>query len=94
MVTAGDLWIQNIKTGNMKNVSKMDIPVHQGTWSTDGNHVFGTALNLKVRHPVYRFNMYGKKQEIIPAGSRAPETEAAIRTPSLKAQKRTCNFGF
>ena len=25
-----DLWVQNIKTGNMKNVSKMDIPVHQG----------------------------------------------------------------
>ena len=52
-----DLWVQNIKTGNMKNVSKMDIPVHQGTWSTDGKHVFGTALNMKVRHPVYRFNM-------------------------------------
>ena len=27
-----DLWVQNIKTGNIKNVSTMDIPVHQGTW--------------------------------------------------------------
>ena len=47
-----DLWVQNIKTGSMKNVSKMDIPVHQGTWSFDGKHVFGTGLNMKVRHPV------------------------------------------
>ena len=29
---------------------------------------------MKVRHPVYMFNMYGKKHEIIPAGSRAPVT--------------------
>ena len=73
-----DLWVQNIKTGNMKNVSKMDIPVHQGTWSTDGKHVFGTALNMKVRHPVYRFNMYGKKQQIIPARSRSPVNHFAM----------------
>ena len=69
-----DLWVQNIKTGSMKNVSKMDIPVHQGTWSFDGKHVFGTGLNMKVRHPVFRFNMFGDKQEIIPPGSRSPVT--------------------
>jgi len=73
-----DLWVQNIKTGSMKNVSKMDVPVHQGTWSIDGKHVFGTALNMKVRHPVYMFNMYGDKREIIPAGSRAPVTHFAM----------------
>ena len=69
-----DLWVQNIKTGNIKNVSTMDIPVHQGTWSIDGKHIFGTALNMKVRHPVYKFNMFGDKQEIIPPGSRSPVT--------------------
>ena len=69
-----DLWVQELKTGQMKNISKMPRPVHQGTWSVDGKHVFGTALNMKVRHPVYMFNMYGKKHEIIPAGSRAPVT--------------------
>ena len=58
-----DLWVQNIKTGQMKNISNMDLPVHQGTWSSDGKHVFGTALNMKVRHPVFLFNMYGKKQK-------------------------------
>ena len=73
-----DLWVQEIKTGEMQNISKMDNPVHQGTWSTSGKHVFGTELNMKVRHPVYLFNMYGKKQEIIPAGSRAPVTHFAM----------------
>ena len=73
-----DLWVQEIKTGEMQNISKMDNPVHQGTWSISGKHVFGTELNMKVRHPVYLFNMYGKKQEIIPAGSRAPVTHFAM----------------
>ena len=52
-----DLWVQELKTGQMKNISKMSRPVHQGTWSVDGKHVFGTGLNMKVRHPVYMFNM-------------------------------------
>ena len=73
-----DLWVQEIKTGDMKNITKMENPVHQGTWSIDGKHIFGTELNMKVRHPVYLFNMYGKKQEIIPAGSRAPVTHFAM----------------
>ncbi|MDP6202340.1 MAG: hypothetical protein QF616_08950, partial [Candidatus Marinimicrobia bacterium] len=69
-----DLWILNLSTGELTNISQMKIPVHQGTWSNDGRHVFGTALNMKVRHPVYMFNMYGDKQEIVPAGTRAPVT--------------------
>jgi len=69
-----DVWVQELKSGEMKNISKMNRPVHQGTWSADGKHIFGTALNMKVRHPVYMFNMYGKKHELIPPGSRAPVT--------------------
>lgn len=69
-----DLWTQDLSSGEMKNISEMKLPVHQGTWSNDGRHVFGTALNMKVRHPVYMFNMYGEKQEIVPAGSRSPMT--------------------
>ncbi|HHZ98163.1 MAG TPA: hypothetical protein EYN68_01080 [Candidatus Marinimicrobia bacterium] len=67
-----DLWVHNLASGEMENISDMELPVHQGTWSQDGRHVFGTALNLKVRHPVYMFNLYGSKQEIIPPGTRAP----------------------
>ncbi|MFL3050533.1 MAG: amidohydrolase family protein [Candidatus Neomarinimicrobiota bacterium] len=67
-----DLWIYSIAGKEMENISNMELPVHQGTWSQDGRHVFGTALNLKVRHPVFMFNMYGAKQEIIPPGTRAP----------------------
>ena len=69
-----DLWVYDLNSKEISNVSKMELPVHQGTWSTDGRHVFGTALNMKVRHPVYMFNMYGEKQEIIPAGARTPVT--------------------
>ena len=73
-----DLWVYDLNSAEMTNVTKMELPVHQGTWSTDGRHVFGTALNMKVRHPVYMFNMYGEKQVIIPAGSRAPVTHFAM----------------
>ena len=69
-----DLWVYDFYNAEFTNVTKMKLPVHQGTWSTDGRHVFGTALNMKVRHPVYMFNMYGDKQEIIPVGSRSPVT--------------------
>ena len=73
-----DLWVYDLYSAEMTNVTKMELPVHQGTWSTDGRHVFGTALNMKVRHPVYMFNMYGEKQVIIPVGSRAPVTHFAM----------------
>ncbi|MCG8608589.1 hypothetical protein MJD09_26835, partial [bacterium] len=69
---SNDLWVMDLKTRSLQNVSEMPLPVHQGSWSEDGRHVFGTALNMKVRHPVYQFNFYGDKQELIPAGSRAP----------------------
>ena len=60
-----DLWVYSIAGKEMENISNMELPVHQGTWSQDGRHVFGTALNLKDRHPVFMFNMYGAKQQII-----------------------------
>ena len=69
-----DLWVYDLYTFEMTNITKMELPVHQGTWSNDGRHVFGTALNMKVRHPVYMFNMFGDRQVIIPAGSRTPVT--------------------
>ena len=69
-----DLWVYDLYTFEMTNITKMELPIHQGTWSNDGRHVFGTALNMKVRHPVYMFNMFGDRQVIIPAGSRTPVT--------------------
>ncbi len=69
-----DLWVHDLETGEMQNISDMELPVHQGTWSQDGRNIFGTALNMKVRHPVYMFNMFGSKQELIPPGTRAPVT--------------------
>ena len=67
-----DLWVMDLGDGALKNVSQMELPVFQGTWSRDGRHLFGTALNLRVRFPTYRFNFLGGKQELIPAGERTP----------------------
>ncbi len=69
---SNDLWVTELETGALKNVSEMKLPVFQGSWSADSRHVFGTALNMKVRFPAYQFNFHGEKQELIPAGSRAP----------------------
>ena len=67
-----DLWVMDLSDGTLKNVSQMELPVFQGTWSRDGLHLFGTALNLRVRFPAYRFNFLGGRQELIPAGDRTP----------------------
>lgn len=67
-----DLWVMNLENGKSQNVSKMGLPVFQGTWSKDGRHLYGTALNMKVRFPAYQFNFYGTQQQLIPAGGREP----------------------
>ncbi len=69
---SNDLWVLDLATHEKTNVSRMDLPVYQGTWSRDGRHLYGTALNMKVRQPVYQFNFYGDRQELIPADTRAP----------------------
>ena len=67
-----DLWVMTLSDSSLENVSQMDLPVFQGTWSKSGRHLYGTALNLKVRFPVYQFNFYGTRQELIPDDERAP----------------------
>lgn len=67
-----DLWVMDLETKNLVNVSSMDLPVFQGDWSIDGRHIYGTALNMNVRFPAYQFNFYGDKQELLPAGGREP----------------------
>jgi imidazolonepropionase-like amidohydrolase len=69
---SNDLWVLELESGELENVSQMDLPVFQGTWSLDGRALYGTALSMKVRFPAYRFNFHGEKQELIPAGGRAP----------------------
>ena len=56
-----DLWIQDIKTGEMKTLA-IWIYLFIKVRGRLMKHVFGTALNMKVRHPVYMFNMFGKKR--------------------------------
>lgn len=69
---SNDLWVLTRASGNLQNVSEMDLPVFQGTWSRDGRHLYGTALNMKVRFPAYQFNFHGEKQLLLAAGGRTP----------------------
>ncbi len=69
---SNDLWIYDRAKESYENVSSMDFPVFQGTWSKDGRHLYGTALNMKVRFPAYRFNFFGDRQGLLPAGGRTP----------------------
>ncbi len=69
---ANALWVIERASRELEQVSKMDLPVFQGTWSRDGRALYGTALDLRVRFPVYRFNFHGEKQELFPAGERTP----------------------
>ena len=68
---SNDLWIRDLATDSLSNVSEMENPVFQGSWSRDGRFVYGTALNERVRLPAYRFHLRGEKRELIPAGERA-----------------------
>ncbi|HSR52119.1 MAG TPA: amidohydrolase family protein [Acidobacteriota bacterium] len=67
-----DIWVMDLSDGSLENVSQMSLPVFQSTWSRDGRHLYATALNLRVRFPVYQFNLLGGKQELIPADGRDP----------------------
>ena len=69
---SNDLWVLKRGTDELSNVSDIDRPVFQGTWSLDGRALYGTGLNMKVRFPVYRFNFHGEKQTILPADGRTP----------------------
>jgi len=69
---SNDLWVLERESGERTNVSDERPPVFQGTWSRDGDALYGTALDLRVRFPVHRFNFHGTKQEVIPADGRNP----------------------
>jgi len=61
---SNDLWVLDRRGGGHENVSRMGLPVHQGTWSRDGRHLYGTALDMKVSFPLYKFNFFGTRQEL------------------------------
>ena len=69
---SNDLWVLDRADGELENVTDDALPVFQGTWSVDGRHVYGTALNQRVRFPAFRFSFHGTKQELVPADERRP----------------------
>lgn len=69
---SNDLWTMSINGSSKKNISKMKRPVFQGTWSRDGQHIYGTGLNMRVRFPAYQFNRLKGRRMLLPPGGRTP----------------------
>ena len=65
-----DVWILHRGTGNApgtdstENVTKMALPVVQGSWSADGRAIYASALEQNAATTAYRFNLFGTRQEI------------------------------
>jgi len=65
-----DVWILHRGTGDapgadsIENVTKMDLPVVQGSWSADGRAVYASALEQDGSMTAYRFNLFGSRQEL------------------------------
>ncbi len=65
-----DVWILHRGTGgaagtdSTENVTKMDLPVVQGSWSADGTALYASALEQNGAMTAYRFNLFGARQEI------------------------------
>jgi imidazolonepropionase-like amidohydrolase/Tol biopolymer transport system component len=79
---SNDLWVLERSTGDLRNISQMDLPVFQCTWSRDGRHLYGSALDMKVRTPLYQFNLYGEHNELIPAPRRRMTVDLMWEHPS------------
>ncbi|MFT7464213.1 MAG: imidazolonepropionase-like amidohydrolase [Pseudohongiellaceae bacterium] len=67
-----NLWTYDRSSGELVNVSQEQLPTFQGTWSSDGRALYGTALNNKVRFPASRYGLLGSKQVVIPPNGRQP----------------------
>ena len=65
-----DVWILHRGTGgaagtdSLQNVTTMDLPVVQGSWSADGTAIYASALEQNGAMTAYRFNLFGARQEI------------------------------
>ena len=65
-----DVWILHRGTGDApgtdstENVTKMALPVVQGSWSADARAIYASALEQNGATTAYRFNLFGTRQEI------------------------------
>ncbi len=65
-----DVWILDRGTGDAasadapENVTKMALPVVQGSWSADGRAIYASALEQDGSMTAYRFNLFGSRQEL------------------------------
>lgn len=76
---SNDLWVLERRGGRLatsderlRNVSDRTRPVFQGTWSADGEALYGTLLDMQVSFEVHRFELRGGSQRVRDADGRTP----------------------
>jgi hypothetical protein len=69
-----DIWILYRGTDSLQNVSQMPLPVVQGTWSLSGDALYGSVLNQNASTKGFRFNLFGKGQEMTSGQTFQPMT--------------------
>lgn len=67
-----DIWILNLETDSLENLSASAEPVFHPTWAPDGEAVYGSVFNEKAESTGYRYNFYGQKQSITAGGTFQP----------------------
>jgi len=72
------LWVMRRTGDSLTQVSQLDIPVFQGSWSSDGRFLYGTSLDLGARTKVEQFGFYGTHQEVASSGFAVPVSHATV----------------
>jgi len=72
------LWVMRRGGDSLVQVSKLDVPVFQGSWAPDGRFLYGTSLDLGASTKIEQFGFYGTHQEIASSGFGVPVSHANV----------------
>ena len=72
------LWVMRRGGDSLAQVSRLEIPVFQGTWSSDGRFLYGTSLDLGARTKLEQFGFYGTHQELTSSGFGVPVSHVTV----------------
>ena len=70
-----DLWVLDLATSELRNVSDMPVPVVRPTWAASGDALYGTSLEQDAASKAFRFNLFGESQEISSGVTFQPMTQ-------------------
>lgn len=63
-----DIWTFAPQEDSLRNISKMNQPTVQPTWSADGQSIYGTTIEQSAKNASFRFSLVGGKHKILEGG--------------------------